>query len=145
MAVPIEQLQNLLQKHSRSMTRPRAKVFEALQSGEPLTIQELILRCSPDIDRASVYRTVQLFERLGIVQRVQIGWKYRLELSSDFQLHHHHMHCVRCGAIIALPEDTLLEKRLHELASAQGFESQDHTIEVRGLCPACQNSPAIQS
>lgn len=97
-----------------------------------------VLAKSADVDRASVYRTVALFEALGIVQRLQIGWKYKLELSGDFVHHHHHLSCLQCGRIIALPEDTVLEKRLHALANTQNFLSQDHQLEIKGLCADCR-------
>lgn len=138
MSEPNDQLQKALRQSGYSVTAVRQKVFEALQGQEPLTMSELTKRCS-GIDRASVYRTVALFENLGIVQRLQIGWKYKLELSDQFSHHHHHASCLHCGKLIALPEDLALEKRLHALAKAQNFQPTDHQIEIRGLCQSCQD------
>jgi Fur family ferric uptake transcriptional regulator len=139
MSEAIEQLEIALKAHGFSMTKPRQVVFSALQNEEPQTMHELVARC-PQTDRASIYRTVALFEQLGIVQRLQIGWKYKLELTGDFIHHHHHLSCLHCGKVIALPKDDDLEKRLHALAAAQKFEPQDHQLEIRGLCYNCQLS-----
>jgi Fur family transcriptional regulator, ferric uptake regulator len=82
------QLQNLLRSSGYSLTTPRKIVFTALQHKEPQTIHDIVASCQTQIDRASVYRTIQLFEQLGVVQRMQIGWKYKLELSDKFSAHH---------------------------------------------------------
>ena len=133
-----EKLQLFLKKHGLSATTQRRQVFEALQYKEPQSMHELWLACRQQLDRATLYRSITLFEQLGIVQRLQIGWKYKLELSNAFQPHHHHFSCRQCAAIIPLPEDNQLEDRLNQLAEAASFQPEDHQIEIRGLCQKCQ-------
>jgi Fur family ferric uptake transcriptional regulator len=137
MADPLLQLKKTLKAHHQSLTAPRLRVFEALQDHEPQTMHDLVTTCQTSADRASVYRTVALFEQLGIVQRLHMGWKYKLELSDAFSHHHHHLTCTNCGRIIPLPEDDQLETRLRELARQLDFQPQDHQIEIHGLCQAC--------
>src|SRR2546421_5552224 len=100
-------------------------------------MRELVAACNGQVDRASIYRTIALFERLGIVQRLQIGWKYKLELSDAFHHHHHHLTCSNCGKVIPFEEDTALEKRLHVLANSKNFTMQGHQLEIQGLCQNC--------
>ncbi len=133
---PFLKLQKSLRSTKHSLTTPRRAVFEALRGQEPLTIHQLVARC-PNIDRATVYRVVALFERLGIVQRLQTGWKYRLELTGEFHEHHHHATCLRCGSAINLPEDAALEARLYALAKRHHFRIERHQIEVQGFCDSC--------
>lgn len=140
MLEPLEQFKLTLRQHGQSITRTRLLVFEALQDQEPLTMQQLIDRCSVPIDRASIYRTVTLLERLGIIQRLQIGWKYRLELSDAYHHHHHHLTCNHCGTTISLPENEELEKLMDTLAQAQHFTMQRHQLEIQGLCKNCRQS-----
>jgi Fur family transcriptional regulator, ferric uptake regulator len=130
--------EDVLKKQGLNLTETRKLVFRTLQGKEPQTMAELIEACWRQIDRASVYRTITLFERLGIVKRLQIGWKYRLELSDDFQHHHHHLTCQICGRTTALPEDNELEKRLSQLAAKQGFAMRDHQLEIQGICQKCR-------
>jgi Fe2+ or Zn2+ uptake regulation protein len=138
MTEPLEELANSLKRHSQSLTKARQVIFAALQDKEPQTMREVVAACRGQVDRASVYRTIALFERIGIVQRLQIGWKYKLELSDAFHHHHHHLTCEKCGKTVPLAEDPLLEKRLRGLAQAQNFIMRDHQLEVQGLCQACQ-------
>ncbi|MDB5164726.1 MAG: Fur family transcriptional regulator [Candidatus Saccharibacteria bacterium] len=138
MTVAEIQLQQHLKKAGFSLTNPRKTVFSALQDREPQTMAELVTSCGNNLDRASVYRTIELFEQLGIVQKLHVGWKYRLELTDAFSHHHHHMTCLRCGTITAFSEDAELENRLHKLAEFHNFKPQDHQIEMRGLCHNCQ-------
>lgn len=125
-----------LQQHHLSVTEPRKQLYEVLSTNEPLTMQEL-QALLPDIDKTTIYRMVALFESIGVVQRLQIGWKYKIELSNQYQDHHHHLTCTACGQTVALPEDNIIEERLNELARAQSFTPKDHQLEVRGLCQNC--------
>lgn len=138
MTPPLEKFKTLLKQRGQSLTTARLAVFKALQDKEPQTMGEVVRACVGKADRASVYRAIALFEQLGIVQRLQIGWKYKLELSDAFHRHHHHLTCSRCGAVIPLPEDRQLEARLHTLARSQDFIMKDHQLEIQGLCAGCR-------
>ncbi len=105
-----------------SLTRARLAVFRALQDKEPLAMAEVARACAGKADRASVYRAVALFEELGIVKRLQIGWKYKLELSDAFHHHHHHLTCLKCGRV-----DTLARR-------------QDSSKNAAGCWPAARTS-----
>jgi Fur family ferric uptake transcriptional regulator len=103
-------------------------------------MHEIVAACGGQVDRASVYRTISLFEKLGIVQRLQIGWKYKLELSDRFHHHHHHLTCLKCGRTFSLPSDSTLEQRLKILATGQNFRMSGHQLEIQGRCESCQKS-----
>jgi Fe2+ or Zn2+ uptake regulation protein len=141
MSYDFTKLEAVLHQAGKKTTAQRQQLFGAFLESEPLSMAALIKVLQTDstaIDRASIYRGVALFERLGIVQRLQIGWKYKLELSNAFQDHHHHVSCVICGKLVALPEDEQLESRLQVLAQREGFLASDHQIEIKGLCADCQ-------
>jgi Fur family ferric uptake transcriptional regulator len=132
------QLQQHLKKHKYSLTDSRKTVFRALENKEAMSMAELVAACGDQLDRATVYRTITLFEELGIVERLNIGWKYKIELTGTFSHHHHHLTCTNCGAITPLSEDSQLEDRLTELARLHHFTPESHQIEIRGLCSACR-------
>lgn len=113
-------------------------VFIALSGQEPLSMRELVERVN-EVDRASVYRAVDLFERLGIVQRLTTGWKYKLELTDKFSGHHHHLTCTSCDRSIAISQEDL-EETIETLATAQGFIPSSHQIEIQGICARCQKN-----
>jgi len=136
MSEPIDQLRSALKNAGFSLTHPREAVFMALQNQEPLTMKQLSEACSK-IDRASVYRTVALFEKLGITHRIQIGWKYKIELSDTFHFHHHHLTCLNCGQVIPFEEDDELQKNLNAVAASHDFSIESHQLEIQGFCRLC--------
>ncbi len=132
----VESLKALLKNSGKSVTKPRLWVFEALLGHEPISMHNLVGKARA-VDRASIYRTVDLFERLGIVQRLNTGWKYKLELTDKFAEHHHHLTCTRCGRTIAMNESEL-ETLIARLAAHHQFAPTSHQIEIQGLCRDCQ-------
>jgi Fe2+ or Zn2+ uptake regulation protein len=133
----LKRFKDLLKKHGGFATKQRIELFKYLQSSPAVTISKLIDDL-PSQDQATVYRNIKLFEQLGVINRLQLGWNSKLELSSQFHDHHHHMTCVNCGKVIAWEEDPSIELRIQTLAMKLEFLPQDHQLEVRGLCQNCQ-------
>lgn len=102
-------------------------------------MQQLSHALRGQLDRASLYRTIDLFERLGIVHRLQMGWKYKLELSDKFAHHHHHLTCLDCGEVTPLQEDIGLEKHIANILKPYAFTESSHDLEIRGYCLSCTN------
>jgi Fur family ferric uptake transcriptional regulator len=121
-----------------SLTAPRRKVFTALQADAPLTMQQLYGRLNGQVDRTTVYRIVALFEKLRIVQRVNQGWKYRLELTDEFVPHHHHFTCLSCHKVISFDEPKSFTVMLDTVANHNGFLPTGHMLEIEGLCADCR-------
>jgi Fur family ferric uptake transcriptional regulator len=136
-------LKIILKQKDYSLTKPRLIVFEALRNSEPQTMAELIARVGNKSDRATVYRTVELFEKLGITHRLNIGFKYKIELSEIFNEHHHHMHCTNCGRTIPLPANPMLETMIDTVAAKADFSPRGHQLEIHGLCANCQKTKSI--
>lgn len=134
----MDKLEEKLRKAGYSLTRPRLTVFGALQTPKPKTMRELVVSVSGVIDRASVYRTVALFEKLGIVSRIQHGWKYRFELSDTFTPHHHHLTCRNCRRVISFAEPEGFEAIIIQLATENNFTPEQHSLEISGLCAPCR-------
>lgn len=136
-------LATIIQGNGYSLTRPRQLVFEALNEHDSLSMGELVKRIGDSCDRASVYRTIELFEQLNIVQRVPIGWKYKLELSGLFKGHHHHAVCLNCDRVIEFNETPAIEKALDQLVAELDFKITEHSLELQGYCSRCQQKTAL--
>jgi Fur family transcriptional regulator, ferric uptake regulator len=134
-----QELSALLKKHKVSVTSARLAVFEALSRLGPCTFAELNHELSPSVNRASIYRTIKLFESLGVVHRLPMGWKYKLELSDLFNKHHHHISCAGCGQISVAKEDRQIERLILDITSGAGYEHLSHSLEITGLCAGCQS------
>lgn len=132
------QLQNILKKNKFSLTKQRQMLFECLHNSKPLTIGQLKSKINNKMDRASVYRTIFLFESLGIVQRIYTGWKYKLELTDKFANHHHHLICTKCGALTDISEERI-ESLMDRIADEYSFTPKRHQIEIQGMCSKCAN------
>jgi Fur family ferric uptake transcriptional regulator len=135
-----DSFRSLLKEQGYSVTRARLVTFEALLGQEPLSMHQLIMRVA-GVDRASIYRTVDLLERLGIVQRLNTGWKYKLELTDKLADHHHHLTCTQCGQTIAMSEQEL-EHFIESIACRHGFAPTAHQVEIQGLCAQCRGAHA---
>lgn len=134
----VDKLTQTLKNNGYSATLTRKAVFLALEKSKPLTMKQLVSKLDCKTHRTSAYRTVELFEQLGIIQRIQIGWKYKLELSNEFQDHHHHILCVKCGCMISFQEPEELHATLRAIADKNKFNLETHHIELQGVCQNCQ-------
>jgi Fe2+ or Zn2+ uptake regulation protein len=132
-------LKVLLKKNGASLTKSRKIIFDLLLNQKPQSMQVLIGRAKDRVDRSTIYRTMELFERLGIVQRLNIGWKYKFELSDVFQEHHHHFHCNNCGTTLSLKQNPMLEKMIDAVITRSGHAPRGHQLEIYGLCADCQH------
>lgn len=131
--------QKILKDNSFSNTNARNLIFDLLMKADkPQSMHQLIEGSKDKVDRVSVYRTIELFERLGIVQRLHIGWKYKLELSEVFLDHHHHMTCLGCGRVVPIKDETALEEMIERLGRANNFVLKSHQLEIQGYCEKCQ-------
>jgi len=129
-------LEEMLRESGHSITKQRVLVFDLLTDQEPMTMYELYDRAKGRLDRASIYRIITLFEKLGIVQRINIGWKYKIELSDKFAEHHHHLTCLHCHKVIPINEHDL-ETFITNLATGHNFSPIEHQVEVQGYCQSC--------
>lgn len=132
----------VLEDNCSKITQPRLIIFRTLQKHGLQSVAELIDRTNEKVDRVSVYRVIELFEKLGIVRRVTIGWKYKVELSEIFLDHHHHITCLGCNKVVAVHENENIEHIISELASGTGFAVTSHQLELQGYCEKCKTTVA---
>lgn len=133
-----QKLKDVLTHHGSKLTRGRARVYEVLQAADrPLSNQQLIALL-PDIDRVSVYRTIDLFESVGIAHRIWNGFKSAVELSETFSTHHHHFSCTACRTVISFKNDAI-EQALHDAATNLSLSVTGHVVELQGLCGQCSS------
>lgn len=113
-------------------TPQRVAVLEALEAEQHQSLEGIRKRC-PKVGLVTVYRTLDLLGRLGLVRRLDLGDGPRYELAED---HHHHLICELCGRISEFEECPLDIQRLPLQKS--GFEPRSHSLEVYGQCAECK-------
>jgi Fur family ferric uptake transcriptional regulator len=139
----LDKLEKTLRQSSYSYTKSRAMVFQAIEQNGPLSMHRLTSMLRQSVDRASIYRTVDLFEKLGVVQRLQTGWKFQIELTDEYSEHHHHMTCTNCGTVFDFHEDNSLVELLKNTAQKYNFALTGHQVELQGICANCAFHPEI--
>ena len=128
---------SLLAEHGLHITRARLATFQLLVGAGPQTIRQILSNAKGQVDRVTIYRNIELFEKLGIVHRIYIGWKYKIELSDQFVAHHHHLSCLGCGKTIDIKDETHIDEFISKVAGDFNFEPKRHQFEIEGYCQDC--------
>jgi len=90
------------------------------------------------VGRASVYRVLDELDKLGLVQRLEVGQgiaRYEVH-HADGHHHHHHLVCDTCGEVFPF-EDDELERAITRVARKLTFDVADHEIVLHGTCAGC--------
>jgi Fur family ferric uptake transcriptional regulator len=131
-------LQESLSAGGYSLTAARKALFKVLLESEPMSMKDILIKCQA-VDRASTYRNIELFEQLGIVRRLNIGWRYKLELSDQFITHHHHLSCLNCGKVIDIQDEKHIDNFIKEVTQKFDFLPRSHQFEIDGYCKDCRD------
>lgn len=133
----LNKFHQLLRESGRSVTTSRSLLFTYLQQHGPVTPRQFMDDNIAVADRASLYRSLQLFKQLGVAEERLAGGRRLIELTDDYDSHHHHLTCTQCGRSQALTLPAI-EAGLQAAGRAQGFEVQSHVIELTGICADCK-------
>ncbi len=87
---------------------------------------------------ASVYRALEVLDRLGLVHRLDVGdGTARYEAAHPGGEHHHHVVCNQCGRVEQFADDAL-EQAIATLSQRLDFAIDQHDVVLRGSCPSCR-------
>jgi Fur family transcriptional regulator, ferric uptake regulator len=134
--------QRELEREGYRLSTPRAAVVETLADlGCSVTAKE-IADClhdrGQDVGVASIYRTLELLDKLRLTRRVDAAEGVaRYEPLDPSGEHHHHIVCDSCGEVAAF-EDSDLERAIDRLAGRVDYSIDGHDVTLRGECPACR-------
>jgi Fur family ferric uptake transcriptional regulator len=95
-----------------------------------------VQREHPDVHLSTVYRTLDALERLGLVNRLNLGAKGAVYHLADPDHSHHHLVCERCGAVVELSDETVAPLG-RELAARHRFTMSPHALTITGRCSSC--------
>jgi Fur family ferric uptake transcriptional regulator len=142
----LSDIKELLAERDLRLTPQREAILRVLVNHADLHLSadEVFRRTKeecPDIGLATVYRTLEIFENLGIIHKLQFGEEgSRYEFNPEFQKHyHHHLICLSCGGIFEFNED-LLDDIERAISERTGFDVVDHSLRVYGYCRRCRTA-----
>jgi Fur family ferric uptake transcriptional regulator len=131
-----------LRERGERVTLARRAVLEVLaRTHEHLSADDvavLLEATHPSVHRASVYRTLDLLTRLGIVSHIHAnGGATVYHLAAAPAGHEHlHAHCRLCGSVVVVPADALAATTAR-VASATGFRVEPAQSALVGVCAEC--------
>lgn len=139
---------HVLREKGYKLTPARRHLIEVIAgSSAHLTPAELFEKAGgkeSDISLVTIYRTLEMLSRLGLVCEVYTEGHARSYLLSRPREHHHHLVCSECGTVLDFTGCDLdtLEKKL---SRETGFQIDNHLLEFSGKCRACQNRVLAQN
>lgn len=130
-----------MKREARRVTGPRQAILEVLEEARgPISNRQLFERLPKGAgDLATIYRSMHLLERIGLVKRFDFGdgvARYELLREGD-DGHHHHLICTRCADVVEI-EECFPRKWEERIALRNGFKAVTHKLEFFGVCPDCQ-------
>jgi Fur family ferric uptake transcriptional regulator len=131
-----------LERDGYRLSGPRSAVVETLDDlGCSVTAKEIADRLheqGQDVGVASIYRTLELLDRLRLTRRVDAAEGVaRYEPLDPSGAHHHHLVCDSCGEVSAFA-DPQLERAIERLADRVDYAIDAHDVTLRGECPSCR-------
>jgi Fur family transcriptional regulator, ferric uptake regulator len=137
----ISRFQGFLQQQGQKLTSERtALVREIFSIHYHFEADELLFKMkekSVKISRATVYRTLELLVKSGMVRRVHLGEDHYHYEHVTGNSHHDHLICTACGGVIEF-HDELLEQRQLEICEKKKFTPTFHNLQILGICDSCK-------
>ena len=143
-------LQAELMSRGLRMTRQRRTILSVVETAKQHLDASQILRrarkLDPHVDRVTVYRTLSLLKRHGLIDELDLmhmeGEKHFYERRP--QRDHIHMACLRCGNIMEFESD-LFDRLKGQIQRDCRFHIVVSRLEVGGYCAQCRTATSLSS
>jgi Fe2+ or Zn2+ uptake regulation protein len=135
---------NLIKGHP--LTNQRRLLLELLRDAEGhIDAKELYRRASArdeSISQATVYRSLNLFKELGLVDEIRLGkirCYYEIKQSSE----HQHLVCQGCGKVMEF-QNPYFHKLVKAVQREHAFKITKAELYLEGYCPECEEKEKTQ-
>lgn len=129
-----------LKEKGYRLTPQRAIILETLHQAEGhITAEEIYGRVQakyPEINKSTVYRTLELLKNLNLVAETDLGGG-RLCYHHIEKGHHHHLICQRCGRVVDVDEGVLAPLK-DFLTKNYDFLPDISHLAIFGHCMGCR-------
>jgi len=140
-----EEVRSIFEENNQKFTKQRELIFNVLKnsSEKHLTPEQLFSIVHEDhkqVGIATVYRTLNIFEELGIVNKQEFtDQAYTYEIMNSDNDHHDHIICTSCGKIL---EDEFLsvDDVKSSLKKDYNFDLSYYSLRIYRICSDCQNN-----
>ena len=121
------------------LTPQRMMILSAIEnSDDHISAEEIyaqVVAKYPNVNISTVYRTLELLKRLGLVTETDLG-EGRVRYHPADKGHHHHLVCKECGAIIDLDESVMASVKDTLLREYKFIADLEH-LAIFGRCVNC--------
>ena len=129
----------LLEEKGGRLTGPRRVIVELLVNSDralsPVDVFDKARSKYPKLGLVTVYRTLEILNELGLVERVHQTGGCHMYLRAA-KGHEHIMLCTHCGRAAYFSGDDL-GQLMEKVAKESGFVIKDHWLQLHGLCREC--------
>lgn len=144
----IEEYLGRLKARGFRLTSQRRVIVETLlrNLGTHLNARELLdlaQRDDPSIGIATIYRTIELLNSLGMLNMVNLEEGFLRFEVPDEQMHFH-VFCRSCGKTVHLSEEETKMAEVTRWAGSEGFELLPQTFEMAGICRECREEGVLE-
>jgi Fur family ferric uptake transcriptional regulator len=129
----------LLRQKGHRLTPQRLQVLQVVKThAQHLSAEEIhaaIVPHQPYLDIATVYRTLQWLQSVGLVAPISSEGKLHYEYRRPGE-HHHHLICQVCGHETQVPDDILADLKQALQKQYDFILNVDH-LALSGHCSGC--------
>ena len=91
----------------------------------------------PTMSLATVYKSLEVFKELGLVQELNVGEdKFRYDANVN---QHPHAACIGCGKVEDV-DDEMFSDLLEQVGDKTGYKLVNQKLYFFGYCPDCQGN-----
>lgn len=139
-----EKFRAFLRAHGLKLTRNRQLVFEEIFSSSAVhpnayEIREKLFHKGHRISLATIYRTLNLLVRSGLVSSIDLGENHSHFEPERARSAHGHLICLSCGHVREFSHMDLRES-IERIGQEKGYTLDKFSIQVFGFCEKCRSS-----
>jgi Fur family transcriptional regulator, ferric uptake regulator len=131
-------LRQELHQRGLRMTPQRQLVLDAVRALGHATPEQICARVqqtAPAVNITTVYRTLDLLERIGVVRHTHLG--HGAPSYSEQEHEHVHLVCHDCGNVVEVPTG-VMDGLAGSLRAEHGFELDVTHVALSGRCADCR-------
>ncbi len=126
-------IETAIQEAGYKITVPRSTIATWIETHDGIFSVKDILQEHTQLDKVSVYRTIELLLSLDIIRNAINRDDQQYYEVHNHDNHHHHVVCTGCKTDACVP-CTMPD----QLPRVKGFSDVHHDLSFTGLCSACR-------
>lgn len=134
-------IKKTLRARGRRITAQRALLLQIIRDSkghlDAHEIYDLARQKSPLLSLSTVYRTLSLLKKIGLIIELHFPEEGRLYYEFKDAAEHYHLICSACGQIVEF-ESPLIKQLREQVEQQNDFEIHRVHIDMSGLCARCR-------